>query len=279
MPSVNQWRLLKDIEYQNPYLALSVEEAIAEGVKQGFSPNTLRLWRATNAVVIGRFQCPTSEVNLDYCLKYKTPILRRFTGGGAVYHDSGNLNFAISVILGSPLYESYNLLLRRVEMTLKSALKNLGVSSKFRKMNMYVMKRKLLGMAGLRKEKLSFIHGSLLVESNLKILNQILNPRKDQFKKTKFVCSLREKVTNLKDEVHQKIELQEVENSLIKSFEKNFKCNLNVQDITEKEKEIANILYERKYSTPEWLFITCKMCSANEKLCLDDKTFIIKYLY
>jgi len=214
-----------DAEYQNPYWALSIEEAVAIRVGQGLTPNTLRFWKTKNAVIIGRFQCPKSEASFNSCLRYGTAIVRRFTGGGAVYHDSGNLNFAVSIHLNPSLnIKPYNLL-SKVGLAVISALKGFGISPAFDKMNIYVKNRKLSGMAGLVKKRLIFVHGSLLIDSDLKVLYQVLNSNTNKLQ-GKFVRSVMEKVANLKDEVNSKISSLDVKNNLINSFEKNFKSIL-----------------------------------------------------
>src|SRR5208337_366943 len=102
MMDAETWRLL-DVEYSNPYMNLALEEAIPPNVGKGASPNTIRFWRNPNAVVIGNFQSAKREVNLDRCNKYQTAVVRRFTGGGAVYHDLENLNCSMSVRRDHPL--------------------------------------------------------------------------------------------------------------------------------------------------------------------------------
>jgi len=91
------WRLL-DVEYRDdPFMNMSVEEAIPREVGEGKAPNTVRFWHNSNTIVLGCFQSATLEVNFDACKETGTTVVRRFTGGGAVYHDAGNLNYAVSL--------------------------------------------------------------------------------------------------------------------------------------------------------------------------------------
>ena len=96
------WRLLEE-HRTNVQRNLAIEEAIARGsaAKTNGKINT-RFWRSSSAVVIGRFQCVHKEVNLAYCKENDVTIARRFTGGGAVYHDEGNLNFSICLDQSEP---------------------------------------------------------------------------------------------------------------------------------------------------------------------------------
>jgi len=75
----------------NPYKSLAFEEALWRSVRSGASPDTLRIWRHRNAVILGYFQYGEEEVNFDRARELRVDIVRRFTGGGAVYQDLGGL--------------------------------------------------------------------------------------------------------------------------------------------------------------------------------------------
>ena len=89
------WRLLND-QGSDIYQNLAVDEALAKTYMYSENTlNTLRFWESDKAVVIGRFQCVHKEVNLNYCKENEIAIARRFTGGGAVFHGPGNLNYSM----------------------------------------------------------------------------------------------------------------------------------------------------------------------------------------
>src|SRR5438876_12113124 len=91
------WRLV-DLEYRDdPFMNMSVEEAIPRAVGESKAPNTVRFWHNSNTIVLGCFQSAPLEVNFDACKETGTTVGRRFTGGGAVYHDAGTMNYAISL--------------------------------------------------------------------------------------------------------------------------------------------------------------------------------------
>ena len=91
------WRLIEEID-NDVFHNLAIDESLARTqAVQEEKKNTLRFWRSDGAVVIGRFQCVHEEVNIAYCEENQIAIARRFTGGGTVYHDPGNLNFSICV--------------------------------------------------------------------------------------------------------------------------------------------------------------------------------------
>src|SRR2546422_10321162 len=88
---------------------MAVEEAIPRVVGEGKSPSTVRFWHNSNTIVIGCFQSARLEVNMEACKETETEIVRRFTGGGAGYHDSGELDYAVSLWKGPPLGPGLNL--------------------------------------------------------------------------------------------------------------------------------------------------------------------------
>ena len=72
---------------------LALEEALTRNYSNGF----LMLWRNANAIIVGRNQNTAAEINAEKVREYNTAVIRRSTGGGAVYHDVGNLNYSIAV--------------------------------------------------------------------------------------------------------------------------------------------------------------------------------------
>src|SRR6266571_4342025 len=145
------WRLL-DVEYRDdPFMNMSVEEAIPRAVGEGEAPNTVRFWHNSNTIVLGCFQSADLEVNYDACKETGTQIVRRFTGGGAVYHDAGNLNYAISLKKGHPLVPDNDLQLvfQRLSEGTVEGLRSLGVRAEFQPINdIQVDGKKVSGAAG-----------------------------------------------------------------------------------------------------------------------------------
>jgi len=129
------WRLL-DLSDADPYVNMAIEEAVMRAVGAGQAPPTLRLCQNYIAVVIGYFQDAAEEVNLEACRQSGTAVVRRITGGGAVYHDRGNLNYALSIPLHDPrvpanVLASYHLLCQG----LIEALAELGLDAEYAPIN------------------------------------------------------------------------------------------------------------------------------------------------
>ena len=228
-------------------------------------PNTLRFWRTRNAIIIGRFQCPTSETEIDSCLDRGTAIARRFTGGGATYHDRGNLNFSLSIQKNSwKITEPYNFF-KTVGLTIVQSLKHLGLSTEYKKMGVYTSGRKLCGLAGCFMKGVLFVHGSLLVNSNLETLRQVLNLNEDR-PKTKFVPSTIAPVTNVSDELVGETHVSGVEETLQANLEREFGSIFDIGELTMFEDQLAEKLFAEKYCSLSWRFATCHVCV---KKCAD----------
>lgn len=170
-------RLLADDGTRDPCWNLALEEAIARS--PGPHP-TLRLWRNDPAVVVGRFQVAAAEVDLEAAREAGVPVLRRFTGGGAVYHDPGNLNLCLVLprdrppLVGRPelatLPRLYGLLLA----PLAAAVERLGVAVEQTERELLVGGRKVSGVAAWLGRERVLVHGTLLVSADLELLERLL---------------------------------------------------------------------------------------------------------
>jgi len=246
------WRIL-DVEYDDPYMNLAVEEAIPRKVGERKVPNTVRFWRNSNAVVIGYFQSAKLEVNFEACEKFGTTISRRFTGGGAVYQDRGNLNYAISIRKGHPLIsEDLSETFKILSLGAVKGLRMLGLNAEFKPLNDIVINgRKVSGAAGSIRWGTVFYHGSILISPDLSILSKVLTASKRRLK-DKYVRSVGKTVTTLRDELGRDISVDEVKEKLRKGIEKAYKIKLVEGVLTKEEELLAEELFRSKYSNEGW---------------------------
>ena len=248
------WRLV-DQEYpDNPFMNLAVEEAIPRSVGEGKSPNTARFWHNSNTIVIGCFQSAKLEVNMEACRETGTQIVRRFTGGGAVYHDNGNLNYAISLRKGSKIVPDENLqsIFQRLSEGAVWGLRNLGVNAEFQPVNdIQVDGKKISGAAGSVKWNTIFHHGCILVNSDLAILGKVLNVPRAKLE-DKHVASVQKRVTTVRDELGRDVYTAEVRGAIVKGIENCYGVRVEAGDLTAEEMRLAEELYQTKYSRLEW---------------------------
>ena len=251
---VETWRLL-DVEYRNdPFLNLAVEESIPRIVGTGKAPNTVRFWHNSNTIVLGCFQSAELEVDFEACKATGTQIVRRFTGGGAVYHDAGNLNYAISLKKGHKLVPSDDLQSVFQEMSVGAVkgLRNIGVNAEFQPINdIQVNGKKVSGAAGSIRWNTIFHHGCILVSSDLAILGKVLKVPNVKLA-SKHVPSVQKRVTTIRDEAGRNITTKEVRDAIISGIEQSYKVKLVEGSLTVEEETLAKQLYEDKYSKSSW---------------------------
>jgi lipoate-protein ligase A len=248
------WRLV-DVEYRdNPFMNMAVEEAIPRMVGKGKSPSTVRFWHNSNTIVIGCFQSARLEVNMEACKETGTEIVRRFTGGGAVYHDNGNLNYAISLRKGHPLVPGQNLqsVFEKLSEGSVQGLRKLGVRADFQPVNdIQVDGKKVSGAAGSIRWNTVFHHGCILVNSDLSILGKVLNIPKAKLE-DRHVMSVQKRVTTVRDELGRDASTKEVRDAIVDGIESCYGVRVEPGVLTKEELGLAEELYQTKYSRLEW---------------------------
>ena len=248
------WRLV-DLEYRDdPFMNMSVEEAIPRAVGEGKAPNTVRFWHNANTIVLGCFQSADLEVNFDACKETRTTVVRRFTGGGAVYHDAGNLNYAISLKKGHPLVPDGDLqqVFRRLSEGTVEGLKSLGVRAEFQPINdIQVDGKKVSGAAGSMRWGTIFHHGCILVASDLAILGKVLNVPKAKLA-DRHVASVQKRVTTIRDELGKDVTTRDVRDAMVDGIESTYNVRLEKGELSNSEMSTVKELYDTKYSSSKW---------------------------
>ena len=238
---MEEWRLV-DLEYRDdPFMNMSVEEAIPRAVGEGRAPNTVRFWHNSNTIVLGCFQSAELEVNFETCKETGTQVVRRFTGGGAVYHDAGNLNYAISLKKGHPLVPDSDLQLvfRRLSEGAVEGLRSLGVDAEFQPINdIQVAGRKVSGAAGSVRWGTVFHHGCILGASDLAILGKVLNVPSVKLAE-RHVASVQKRVTTVRDELQKNVTTREVRDAIVRGIESSYSVRLVEGELT--KSEMANV--------------------------------------
>jgi lipoate---protein ligase len=244
-----------DVEYrEDPFMNLALEEAIPRVVGEGKAPGTVRFWHNSNTIVIGCFQSAKLEVNMEACKQTGTEIVRRFTGGGAVYHDSGNLNYAISLPKGHRLVPDGNLqtVFQKLSEGAVEGLRRLGVKAEFQPINdIQVDGKKLSGAAGSVRWNTIFHHGCILVNSDLSILGKVLNVPKVKLE-DRHVASVQKRVTTVRDELRRDVSTREVQDAIVEGIEKCYGVRVEPGVLGKEELGLAQELYQTKYSRLEW---------------------------
>jgi len=249
---MHSWRLL-DLEFPDAVSNLALEEALARQIGEGRSPPTLRLWRNRRAAVIGENQSARLELQLDACQELGVEVIRRFTGGGAVYQDLGNLNYSICTSR-SP---ASNLALDRgvFRKSLDCAaicLSVLGLDPALVSINTITVRgRKISGGAAAIRWGAVFYHGSILVSTDLEMVWRILR-REQPPKATGLVQSIRLPVTSLQQELGREIPIGQVKKTVTDIFRRIFEASVVPGPATEQELDITSRLAREKYGNQDW---------------------------
>ena len=221
------------------YFNLASEEYLLKQ-KEGYY---VYLWQNENSVIIGINQNVYNEVNLDYAEKNNVKIVRRLTGGGAVYHDKFNLNYTII----APYNENENAYVKFSAPVIEY-LNSLGVEAKFSGRNDIIIgDKKISGNAQTVYKNRILHHGTLLFSSNMNALSGALKENKLKIE-NKGIKSIRARVTNVSEHLDREMTIAEFKNGLAEFFKKNSKSyQFTSKDIAEIER-----LKREKYSTFEW---------------------------
>jgi len=193
----------------DPYFNLAVEEKLMEMIRPGDA--ALYLWQNENTVVIGRNQNAWKECRCELLEREGGRLARRGSGGGAVFHDLGNLNFTFAA---SP--DVYDL--ERQLGVVVDALNELGIAAQFSGRNDILTAdgRKFSGNAFRHTKTCSMQHGTLLVNVDMDKLGRYLNPSKAKMR-AKGVDSVRARVCNL-SEFREDLTIDMLKDSLVRSF-------------------------------------------------------------
>lgn len=250
----------------SPEYNLAIEEFFFKQV----SEDVIILWQSENAIVVGKHQNALSEINIPYTLENDISIVRRLSGGGAVYHDLGNLNFTF---IQSGEKEKLVDFAKFIEPIIK-ALAELGLEASQGKRNEILLGgKKISGNAEHTFKNRVLHHGTLLYNSNLSTLVKSLriNPLKYQDKAIKSVQS---RVCNI-SEVLPNMSFKEFRKHLATSLKKQFNV-VNDFDFTDEIKVEVDNLVKEKYSKWEWNFGYSPSYTLNKSIYNDGNEVDIK---
>lgn len=169
------------VEYSNPNPAINIalEEVLLESVRSGARGPLARIWVNPPSVVIGYSLKPCEEVYCDEVLRLGIPILRRVSGGGAVYHDYGNIN--VTLVKPTEKLKQVDEVYREITDLILRVLERLGVRGWVENLNDVVVKGfKVSGSSAALRSGGYLVHATLLVSANLELLRRVIRPRIDR---------------------------------------------------------------------------------------------------
>lgn len=222
----------------DPYYNLAVEEYLLQTVERGNC--ILYLWQNQNTVVIGRNQNPWRECRTSLLEHEGGRVARRLSGGGAVYHDLGNLNFTFLVPT-----EDYDL--EKQLSVICLACRSFGIEAvRSGRNDILADGRKFSGNAFYQSGGRSYHHGTLLVNADMSRMSRYLNPPKAKLE-AKGVDSVRSRVVNL-GQLAPKLTIDSLKTQLRRAFQAAYGLPCSVMAPEELDREQIEELHSRNQS-------------------------------
>lgn len=228
--------------YNDPAINLAFEEILV--CQQDQQRHILFLYQNAHTIVIGCNQNPWKECNVKAFKRAGGKIIRRLSGGGAVYHDLGNLNFSFI----RPAHEHH---VEDNYLFVKKALHKLGFNVILNGKNDLVIDDKKFSGSAFYEEGENYCHhGTILINSDLSTLSQYLTPPKIKIE-SKAIASVRARVVNL-DEIIPGTHVEKVKNAFVETFKETY-APLNVEYL---DVELTPELKQRMetYQSTAWLY-------------------------
>ncbi|MDC7236927.1 MAG: lipoate--protein ligase [Sphaerochaetaceae bacterium] len=224
----------------DPYYNVATEYQL---MREATNDTNLFLWQNSPAVIFGRNQSIFAEADTEFLKKNNISPVRRFSGGGAVFQDLGNLNFTF-------ITKEKNANPQKYLLTLEKALSDLNIKCEFSGRNDLLCNgKKFSGHAYYTDDDNYLYHGTIMVDVNLDILSKVLKPSFLKLK-SKGIDSVKSRVINL-SQINKDITTENVSNSLIKAFKGLFG---DVEKIIQIDKNNFFAQMYQKISTDKWIY-------------------------
>jgi lipoate-protein ligase A len=198
------------------------------------------------SIIIGKNQNTAEEVNAEYVERHGIQVVRRLSGGGAVYHDLGNLNFSFITNDDGKSFHNY----RKFTDPVVAALRKLGVDAELSGRNdIQVAGRKISGNAQFAAKGRMFSHGTLLFDSEVDSIVSALNVRPEKFE-SKATKSVRSRVANIAEFLREPMTIGQFRQFLLESIFGG--TDIPRYELSEADWEAVRRLADERYRSWDW---------------------------
>jgi lipoate---protein ligase len=229
----------------DPRINLAIEEYALKNLD--INESYLLFYINKPSIIIGKNQNTIEEINTEYVEDKGIVVVRRLSGGGAVYHDLGNLNFSFITKDDGESFHNF----RKFTEPVIAALNKLGVNAELSGRNDILAEgKKISGNAQFSTRGRMFSHGTLLFNSEMDHVVSALKVKKDKIE-SKGIKSIRSRVANISEFLNEKIEIEDFRSLLLKNI---FEGNNDIPEyvLTDEDWEKIYQLSEERYQNWEW---------------------------
>lgn len=229
----------------DPRINLAIEEHALKNLN--IDETYLLFYINGPSIIIGKNQNTIEEINTEYVEKNGIVVVRRLSGGGAVYHDLGNLNYSFITKDDGESFHNF----KKFTEPVISALGKLGVEAELSGRNdIVVAGRKISGNAQFSTRGRMFSHGTLMLDSEIENVVSSLKVKKDKIE-SKGIKSIRSRVANISEFLSKKISIEEFRSMLLESI---FGGKEKIQEyvLTEKDWETIHKISKERYQNWDW---------------------------
>jgi lipoate---protein ligase len=229
----------------DPQINLAIEEYALKNLE--INETYLLFYINEPSIIIGKNQNTIEEINTEYVESKGVKVVRRLSGGGAVYHDLGNLNFSFITKDDGESFHNF----RKFTEPVVAALKKLGVNAELSGRNdLEVEGRKISGNAQFSTKGRMFSHGTLMLNSEIENVVSALKVKKDKIE-SKGIKSVRSRVANISEFLTEKLGINEFRSLLLKNI---FEGQEEIPEyvLTEEDWDKIHQLSKERYQNWEW---------------------------
>ncbi len=249
-----QFRLLETGE-NKAAKNMAIDEAIMRECPRLGMPTVRFYCWLPPAISIGYFQSIADEVDLQRCKQLGVDVVRRITGGGAVFHDR-ELTYSFvcteqSAVVPKNILQSY----QKICNSLVIGFKELGLEARFAPLNDIIVNgRKISGNAQTRRNGVVLQHGTVLVKVDVEKMFSLLRVP-DEKLRGKMIESVKQRVTSIEQQLGKEVYFQEVADAMRTGFERNFNAELAKGALSIGEKALAEKIEKERFAAKEWNYL------------------------
>jgi len=234
------------IESQNtdPYYVTAVDDAIAKVRKKDKRSDILHFYiRNPSAVSIGRSRKINDDIDIDECLKNNVKIIRRTSGGGSIFTDKGCLIYSLVFNYHKKDLSKSEEIFDVVCNCIVRSFKKIDIITEYKFPNDILLnKKKISGSALIFKKDIALIHGTILFDTDLKLMQKVLKKK------------IKKDVSTIYNETNNTLYVNEFKEMLKKEFELSFDTVFYKSNLTDEELKLVNELLEKRYCNDDWNF-------------------------